>query len=144
MLLALAATMIVGRTYLQIFPVWLMGAGIYHLTTRDHPQRVWLRHHRALAIGVGLAAYAAAEAASHALDLGFVGSDLTIGLGFGLLMTIIIDHKVCLPAALTSLARFGARSSFSLYAAHFPIMLLARPCFSPVCRNRLRRWPVWR
>lgn len=51
--------------------------------------------------------------------------DLAIALTFAAFLFSLLRAPVAFPRALVGLARFGARSSFSLYAIHFPLMLFA-------------------
>jgi peptidoglycan/LPS O-acetylase OafA/YrhL len=124
-LLGVAITGLALTTYLRAFPVWLLGAGVAKLSLRVAAaidNRVPRGSRRA--IGIGLVCFVAAEGAVHMLNLGFIPSAITIGLGFAALLWGLLRSPVHWPRWLRGFSRYGAGSSFSLYAIHFPVLAL--------------------
>lgn len=115
------ATALVFTAYARAFPIWLLGAGVafFARTFAPEPRTVgpW-------AVPMGLAVFAGAEIAVHMLDLGFIAAGLTVGVGFAVLLSALLARPVAWPKGLSPLSRYGAGSSFSLYAAHFPVLAL--------------------
>ena len=58
-------------------------------------------------------------------------SSLGVALAFAAFMIAGILGGIHIPKVLGPLTRFGAKSSFSLYATHLPLMVFAANFFAP-------------
>ena len=110
--------------YLRLFPVWLMGAGIAALVLTKATAPGWAGFAPRAFLGSGLFAFISAEVVVHLFDFGFVLNGLIVGLGFSLFLYSLLASSLTWPKWLGALSRYGAESSFSLYAVHFPVLAM--------------------
>ncbi len=107
------------------FAVWLMGSAIYHADSRNIGQRLFTKG-RALSLFVcAVAVWAAAMALSRMAMLPSATADLAVGFSFALAVWSVLKWEPEMPSLVKPLARYGAEASFSLYASHFPLLVLA-------------------
>lgn len=104
------------------FLAWLCGTAAYVAERRWSPVRASdrpppLRIVAVAAVGVGVVLLIV-----RFRDFPF--EDFLLAAVFGILLTLLLMARVGLPPLMTALARFGARSSFTLYATHFPVLAL--------------------
>lgn len=101
------------------FVVWLMGVGL-HYASRGMDTRP-VRMGAAL-LGGGTAALVGALALSRSGKVPHELADLVTGVCFTSLLGLIIRIKPRFITALSPLADFGAKASFTLYLAHYPFV----------------------
>ncbi|WCT72721.1 acyltransferase [Sphingomonas naphthae] len=102
------------------FGCWLMGAGLYLARQRYPVAGI------GAARGAGLVGAILMAAAILVARMGLVGEpiDLLLGAGFALLLAMLLWAPPSIALPIGPLARYGAASSFSLYAIHYPIAAL--------------------
>ena len=106
------------------FLIWLLGSAVYVVTNRigatwrTKPALV-----RNSAVAASLALFLATLAATHLWSVSWLVDGLIVGIGFSILLTVIIAFDVGIPKILHSGSAYGAKASYSLYLIHFPLML---------------------
>ncbi len=106
------------------FLIWLLGSAVYVVTNRigatwrTKPALV-----RNSAVAASLALFLVTLAASHLWSVSWLVDGLIVGIGFSILLTVIIAFDVGIPKILHSGSAYGAKASYSLYLIHFPLML---------------------
>jgi peptidoglycan/LPS O-acetylase OafA/YrhL len=106
------------------FLIWLLGSAVYVVTNRigatwrTKPALV-----RNSAVAASLALFLVTLAATHLWSVSWLVDGLIVGIGFSILLTVIIAFDVGIPKILHSGSAYGAKASYSLYLIHFPLML---------------------
>ena len=106
------------------FLIWLLGSAVYVVTNRigatwrTKPALV-----RNSAVAASLALFFVTLAATHLWSVSWLVDGLIVGIGFSILLTVIIAFDVGIPKILHSGSAYGAKASYSLYLIHFPLML---------------------
>ena len=130
------------------FAVWLMGSALFYLDRRalsaaGAPAQLsgW-RSIFALVASLGL--LGAALVASR-LSVPIAGSSLVLGAAFSLFFWVLLRTNPGNWPMVKPLARYGANASFSLYAVHFPLILVVASLLPPGTRvapdgARLATW----
>ncbi|WP_294267041.1 acyltransferase [uncultured Sphingomonas sp.] len=95
------------------FLCWLTGVAAYHLRARSSPRSLVPF---GFILGIALIWARMGD---------WFGEDLILASAAALFVAALTMRDPRFPAILTPIARFGASSSFSLYAIHFPIMTMA-------------------
>ena len=130
------------------FGVWLMGSALFYLDRRfTQSVTPWLGGtgwKQVFALFVSLVLLGAALVASR-LSVPIARSSIVLGGAFSLFFWVLLrlDPGQLRPAA--PFARYGAGSSFSLYALHFPVILALASLIAPGRRTmpdfaRLLQW----
>jgi peptidoglycan/LPS O-acetylase OafA/YrhL len=130
------------------FAVWMMGSALYYLDRRwlrageNEGERSGWRAWSAL--GGALLLLAAALTASR-LTVPFAGGPLVLGAAFSLFFWVLLRTNPRPRGTARPLARFGSEASFSLYAIHFPLILVLASIIPPGLRaspdaGRLGAW----
>ncbi len=112
------------------FGVWLMGGVVQWLDNKNVGSRRFAR----LALLPSVLLVGIAIAGNRALHLNGHISILTIGASFAVFLYLLLAAQITFPAALRFFASYGADSSFSLYATHFPIMVFLASFITPDTR----------
>lgn len=112
-LLATLVLGVVSPTLAYGFLCWLTGAIAYHLRGRSSPRSLVPF---GFVLGIALIWARMGD---------WFGEDLILAASAALFVAALAIRDPAFPRLLTPLARFGAASSFSLYAIHFPIMTMA-------------------
>ena len=105
---------------LGYFATWLCGSMLFLLQ-----QARAARTPRSPLVGAavtGAATLALAAALAWERMGSTIASDLTLAVAFAAFLYATIAQRPGFPRRFEALARFGARSSFSLYAIHFPVI----------------------
>lgn len=107
------------------FAIWLIGVAVFFLNrVLDKPaanRTAALATLPALVVAVILFALGVAGSS---IDGSYL-AEFALALSFGLLLLLLLRLDVRLWSPPGWLARFGSRSSFSVYIVHFPILVLA-------------------
>jgi peptidoglycan/LPS O-acetylase OafA/YrhL len=135
--IAAGTVILVGETVVLYFTLWLLGALVAHKRHAIDRLVSRLSSGRELALRLGLIGVVAATMLMDAKHPGF-GSDVLVALGSAsLIMILLIDRpwgRLNVPVRLFS--RY-AHSSYSLYAIHFPLLVLIAAAIAP---DHARRW----
>jgi peptidoglycan/LPS O-acetylase OafA/YrhL len=109
------------------FLVWLIGSGLYYADRRWLAGRAPMAARWAGAIlVVGCALVLAALATARSRILPGELSDLLVGMAFGVLVWGLLRGGARFPRRLlTRVSNYGAGTSFSLYALHYPLLAFA-------------------
>jgi peptidoglycan/LPS O-acetylase OafA/YrhL len=125
------------------FVVWLMGSALFYLDRRARltgQGSPAARFQLVLAMGV-----LAAVLTGSRLGWAVFGHSFVLGGAFALVLWAVLRLDPALPRALRPMAAYGAGGSFSLYAAHFPLLLVTASLLPPQGRTapdaaRLATW----
>ncbi|NOU03776.1 MAG: acyltransferase [Novosphingobium sp.] len=119
------------------FGVWLMGSALFYLDRRIRGASGTGKGQAVGLIGlcVAIAVMAAVYGGSR-LGWGGLGHSFVLGSAFALVLWAVLRLDPALPVWLRSMATYGARASFSLYAAHFPFLLLVVSLLPPAARTQ--------
>jgi peptidoglycan/LPS O-acetylase OafA/YrhL len=126
---AMAAMMLAGMpgAMLEGFVVWLMGVAVYVACTKKQAGTWWVVVRRALPLWLMLFAIALgyAKSAAWQANLG-IPADVLVGMSFALtcLVLVRVGQHSRAAAPLLRLGRALSEISYSLYLAHFPIVIL--------------------
>nr|WP_246447750.1 acyltransferase family protein [Novosphingobium flavum] len=111
------------------FGVWLMGSALYYLDRMAMAGA--FRSRIAAASGPGRLAWLgaaacllAATASASRLDRLHDFADPAVGLAFALFLWVVLRLDPRRRPAMAAFAGYGAKASFSLYATHFPLVVL--------------------
>jgi peptidoglycan/LPS O-acetylase OafA/YrhL len=123
-------TMAAFPTLLPGFVCWLFGSLLFYATqtatihTAPRPRMV-------VALSAAILLFFGVLVTSRIPNLPVDGSiqDLAISGSFALLLFVLIRSARTYPHWLTPLCRYGAGSSYSLYAVHFPLVVLLAALF---------------
>lgn len=118
------------------FGVWLMGSALFYLDRRVQQSAGVGRQGRAIGLirlGLAMVLMTAVYTGSR-LDWGGLGHSLVLGGAFALVLWGVLRLDPAFPAWLRPIATYGAKASFSLYAAHFPFLLLVASVIPPAGR----------
>jgi peptidoglycan/LPS O-acetylase OafA/YrhL len=126
-LLLTIVTLFAANHMIVGFFVWLMGGAVAAVESK-------LPKISKYYFGVAVAAFVLAVIARRGIALDWTAGSLLIGAGFSLILLTTICTRITFPAALRPLAIFGASGSFSLYATHFPIVVLLASMIVPNSR----------
>ena len=104
---------------IHLFACWLMGGAVYVLAERLNSNRQirWIFPAAALAV-FGLAA-----ALLKLFPLHWIANDLLLACAFAAFLALGMNSSFGKARSLGRLAKFGSRSSYSLYATHLPIVV---------------------
>jgi peptidoglycan/LPS O-acetylase OafA/YrhL len=130
LLAVLVVSAIVCRALLPLFACWLLGSAVFFGVRWAQRKGIALRHGRLLVL-FGFSAFLIGEAAAHLVDLPYLVSAFGIALGFAIFLTTLLITRTGLPSLFSGVARYGAESSFSLYVAHYPLLLMAMALSTP-------------
>lgn len=122
---------VVSPALIEGFAVWLMGSALYYLDKRRQPGPVRPTGIPPRAILAASALILAAVMAASRMQLLGAAADLAVGLAFAAFIRALL---IAGPAPLKlarPLERFGAGSSFSLYAIHLPVVVLIATVLPP-------------
>lgn len=128
-------TIILFSQLLAGFCYWLLGAGVFLVTSRPGalPQ---LGKGKTLIILAALGlSFGFSLLLSRYARLAWVPADFLVALSFGLIVSALLKGQFEYPAILRRICEFGASSSFSLYVFHFPIVMLAVSLVAPGTRS---------
>lgn len=124
------------RLFLLAFPIWLLGFLTFALCYHQPRFRRWLGPVRGWgALTAAVLVWLGFLAASHLGNAGFLATGWLTGLGA--LPLVALAGRLRLPglARLRWLSTFGAGSSYSLYAMHFPLLVLLVGLLPPALRQ---------
>lgn len=100
------------------FAVWLLGMAVqrfrYEPALSLRAKRIWLLGLTVILLGT-IAANGAAKA---------IIPDIAVGMVFALQIAALRTARLPFPRMFSAVASFGRSASFSLYATHFPLVLL--------------------
>ena len=109
----------VTRDILSLFPVWLMGALLHAIPVR--PAARWFRM---TAAPIYIALFFGSAGLYHLHRFEGVIADWTLGLvTAGFVWVLLGAVREAKPTAISRLSRAVARFSYTLYAAHMPILI---------------------
>lgn len=116
---------IVAPRLLELFPIWLMGAALYFLYQGTGFRFAASRRAGAM-ISYGIACiFVLALILTRFALVPLPVADAIVALSFTALLWILLELQTALPTCLKPLAKWGAGSSFTLYACHDPILAMA-------------------
>lgn len=107
---------------LGYFAIWLCGALLVPMERALTAQSLPL--HRVGRVALFITASATAAALFQARMGMTIFRDVTLAVAFAAFILTLLVVRPVFPPVLRYLATFGARSSFSLYAIHFPVIAL--------------------
>lgn len=118
------------------FGVWLMGSALFYLDRRVRaiPAAGPGRTARQIGLALALVVMAATFTGSR-LHWSWLGHSLVLGGAFALVLWALLRLDPAAPAWLRPLSNYGAKASFSLYAAHFPLLLVVASLLPPAART---------
>lgn len=125
-LVTLVLSAIYLRLFLQAFPIWLLGFAAYALFYDRGRGDSWLKASPGWSALCGaVLLWLFCLAVSHLANAGFLATGWLTGLGA--IPLVAVAGRLRLPGIgrLRWLSGYGAGSSYSLYAMHFPLLLLA-------------------
>lgn len=106
----------------ETFPIWLMGATLYHVERAAG--RAAPRATAQLAVPLGIVGLLGALVAARYQLTSAVAGEWLVGLATAMLLFALLRHATGAPALIESMARLGASASYSLYLAHMPLAIL--------------------
>lgn len=128
---ALSSSMVEG------FVVWLMGSALFYLDRRvlrgGEASSRWSGWRAKVALPASLGLLGVALAASR-LSVPIAGSSLVLGAAFSLFFWVLLRTNPGTWSSARPLASYGANASFSLYALHFPVILVLASLLPPGAR----------
>ena len=104
------------------FLSWLCGSAVYVAERRWCATNARYRRVRLLVAVIAAGTVSVVLLIARFKDFWF--EDVLLAAACGVLLTASLIARLGLPPVMIGLARFGAQSSFTLYATHFPIMAL--------------------
>lgn len=123
--LAILAALVTAACFTALLPgfaIWLLGAGVCAARTR-------LPRFGSVALAAVLAAFAAALVGVRVLHPG-LGSDAVVAGAFALLLAVLVGA----PSSTSIASHAGRASSYSIYAVHLPLLVLATALLAPAHR----------
>ncbi len=126
-----------GAKIAGLFPVWLLGVGVFLLWRHGvAPRGAWARWGAwgASLLAAGVLAYIRAYAAQG----GYAGDDLIAGGAVALAVFFLLFHRATPEGLVNQVMRGASNFSFTLYVVHTPVLVLIA---SYLMNDRTARWP---
>ena len=136
-LVVLGLSLVYLRLFLLAFPIWLAGVLVHALCygTGRFARRCSAAQPGWRALIVASLFWLTCLAAAHLGDAGFLATGWLTGLGAVPLVAIAGHLRLAGLERLRWLAAYGAGSSYSLYAMHFPLLVLLVGLVPPELRQ---------
>jgi peptidoglycan/LPS O-acetylase OafA/YrhL len=127
---AMVLMLLVGKTIVLYFPIWLLGAVVSQLPPVPWLAQRWLRQIATVAsfiLFVCLMCSGHLGSVKHALGGSLLIADYLTGIGFALFMYVVLHQRApAKPGWYAFLAGQLSGFSYSLYALHMPLLVFLR------------------
>jgi peptidoglycan/LPS O-acetylase OafA/YrhL len=112
------------------FFYWLCGVGTYLLVRSEYVPKMGKTAAIISAVSLGICFAGLLLISRYAHAEAFL-IDFPLSLTFSFILAVLLSQKFEYPDFLKPICIFGARSSFSLYVFHYPLVMLAAALFVP-------------
>ncbi|MDV6332324.1 acyltransferase [Asticcacaulis sp. 201] len=123
---------------LHLFGIWLLGGVVYFLAEK-RPLKIQTR---GVHFGLSLLIFLWSLGIANLVNDHKMIANVLVAISFAVLLYCALTAKLRMPKVLSPVARFGASSSYSLYAMHFPLIVFVLNFIVP--QHRLAaNWSSW-
>ncbi|ESQ84911.1 hypothetical protein AEAC466_07585 [Asticcacaulis sp. AC466] len=122
----------------HLFGIWLLG-GVVYFFAENRPLKFQATGAH---VGLSLLIFLSSLGVANLINDQKIIANALVGISFAALLYCALTAKLRMPKVLLPVARFGATSSYSLYAMHFPLIVFVLNFIVP--EHRLAaNWFSW-